>query len=243
MEIYIEWIFILNYLLDFIILYGTKRLLNYRVKVNRLLLGSLFGACSIYFLFISISSFYLFLIKIIMAIIIIIITFGFKNFFKNLFYFYFISICIGGSIYLLDIQSNYTLTMIMIFVLSIFIIFILYYELNIYKNVDSYRYIVKIYYHNKLYELEGFLDTGNMLKSPYSGDSILLVDINIPSKRFIYIPFKALNNTGVIPCIRPDRVVINNTLFNNCLIGLAKDKFSFNHCSCILPNKFKEKLC
>ena len=91
--------------------------------------------------------------------------------------------------------------------------------------------------------MEGFVDTGNKLESPISKKSVILVNLKINTNKLIYIPYKALNTSGVIPCIRPDKVIVNDKIIDNCLIGLSKDKFELNGCNCILPNKIKEDLC
>ena len=114
-----------------------------------------------------------------------------------------------------------------------------------YKNKISNKYKVEIHLNNKKYKLEAILDTGNNLSDPYKKRPIILIDEIVDSKRkkIIYVPYKALNTEGVIPCILPDKVIVNDKEYKNILIGLSKDKFSLNGISCILPNKLKEDLC
>ena len=54
MKMYFEFIFFLNFMLDFMILYGTKRLLKINKATYRILFGSLFGAVTTYIIFIDI---------------------------------------------------------------------------------------------------------------------------------------------------------------------------------------------
>ena len=243
LKIYLEFIFIVDYLLDFMILYGTKKILKISTSTIRIYIGSLIGSLSTFLLFIKINSTQLFLLKVIISTLMILISFKRKNFLTNIFYFYLISILIGGVIYLIDLESNYYLQLVLIILTTPILIFILKKELKRYKEIYKNKYIVKIRYKNKTYQLEGFIDTGNRLISPIKKQSVILVNLNINSKELIYVPYKALNTTGVIPCIRPDEIIIENKIFNNCLIGLSKDKFSLNGLNCILPNKFKEELC
>ena len=236
---YFEIIMILNFLLDFMILYGTKRILKINNKLYRIFISSFIGSFTTFILLIDINSFLLLFIKLLLSIVLIIISFGFNNIVKNTLYFYMISIIIGGCIYLLDINtSNNYLYLI---ILSFIVIYILVYEFNNYKNNYSCKYLVDIYYKNKVYKLEGFIDTGNRVKS-FDNKPIILVNLNIKSNNIIYVPYLTLNNKGVIPCIKPDRVIINKKDLSNCLIGLVRDKFSLKE-DCILPNKFKEELC
>ena len=68
MKIYLELVFIINYLLDFMILYGTKRLLKINKSYIRLFVGSLIGSITTFILFFDISNSLLFIIKIIIRI-------------------------------------------------------------------------------------------------------------------------------------------------------------------------------
>ncbi len=242
MKVYFEFIFVINFLLDFMILYSTKKVLKLNKRIYRVILGSLIGSLTTFLLFIKLSSLELLIIKVFISNLIILVTFGKTNFIKNLFYFYLISIILGGTIYLFDLNSNYYFNFIILLVVSPIIIYLFIKELLSYKNTYSNKYQVLIYIKNKKYSLEGFIDTGNRLTSLIKKEPVILVNLKISAKNIIYVPYKALNTEGVISCIRPDKVVIENKEFNHCLIGLAKDKFEVDGVSCILPNKFKEEL-
>lgn len=240
MKIYLEYIFIINFLLDFMILYGTKRILKINKLNVRLLLSSLIGSLSTFLLLININNIELSIIKIIISIIMIITAFGKDNLKEKVFYFYLISIIIGGIIYLFNIKTNPYLNMIIIVILTPIIIYIIIKEYTNFKNNIKDKYNVTITINNKNYHLEGFIDTGNRLKSPISNKSVILVNLKLPLDNVLYIPYKALNTTGIIPCIKPQKVLIEGKNINNCLIGISKDKFSLNGINCILPNTLKE---
>lgn len=242
MKIYLEYIFIINFLLDFMILYGTKRLLKINKPNKRIIISSLIGSFSTFILLINISNLILFIIKILLSILMIIISFGLNNIKENTFYFYLISIIVGGFIYLFDIKLNPYLNMLIILILTPIIIYILIKEYTNFKLNIKDKYQVLITINKKDYLLEGFIDTGNRLKSPISNKSVILVNLKLPLDNVLYIPYKALNTTGIIPCIKPEKVLIEGKFINNCLIGLAKDKFSLNGENCILPNILKEIL-
>ena len=129
-------------------------------------------------------------------------------------------------------------------IISIILIILIIYKVFLnYKEKIINKYLVKIIYQKKEYLLEGFIDTGNRLVSPIKKESIILVNLKIPLKKVIYVPYKALNTSGIIPCIRPDKILINNKEITNCLIGIANEKFALKDIDCILPNKLKEELC
>ena len=122
MKIYLEYIFIINFLLDFMILYGTKRLLKINKPNKRIIISSLIGSFSTFILLINISNLILFIIKILLSILMIIISFGLNNIKENTFYFYLISIIVGGFIYLFDIKLNPYLNILIILILTPIII-------------------------------------------------------------------------------------------------------------------------
>ena len=236
MRIYYEAIFILNFLLDFMILYGTKRILKRNNKLIRIIISSIVGSLTTFLLFININNFILFIIKLLVSIILVIIAFGFRNIIKNTIYFYLISIVIGGFCYLMDIKNVFFLI-----ISSFIVISILIKEFLSYKEIYSNKYLVTIIIGKKKFCLEGFIDTGNRLIDPISRKSVVLCNLNIDSKRFIYVPYKALNTNGIIKCIKPDKVIVGDKEFD-CLIGISRDKFNLEE-NCILPNKLKEELC
>ena len=253
MKIYLDIVFLLNFIIDFFILYGVKSILKEKIKLIRILLGSIVGSLTLIMLFVKIEALVLLLGKFLISLIIILVTFGKKNFWKNLVYFYLISIILGGSFYLLDItyeegnllvfRNNYLINFIILIGGSIVIIFLFVRENIKYKNTFANKYLVKISLNEKTYELEGFIDTGNRLVDPYKKRSVILVNLKLRGKaNYIYVPYKALNSSGIIPCLKPDKVIIEKKEFNNCLIGFSKDKFKIDGVSCILPNKFKEEL-
>lgn len=146
---------------------------------------------------------------------------------------------------LVFIKNGYILNFLLLITASPIIIYMYIKEYKSYRITISNKYQIEIYLNENKYTLEAILDTGNTLTDPYKKRPIILIDIEVSYKRkkIIYVPYKALNTEGVIPCILPDKVIVNDKEFRNCLIGLSKDKFSLNGASCILPNKFKEELC
>ena len=248
-------IFLINFVVDFFILYGVMKVLKINIRIYRIILGSIIGGLSIVILFVK-SNFLVFLIKIFISCFMTIVCFGKKNFIKNITYFYLISIILGGSFYLFDIGSTYKNTgmfiinnsfifnFIILVIGSPLIIYLFVRECIGYRNIYSNKYIVEISINNNLYKFEGIIDTGNRLKDPYKNRDVVLINknINLDISKYVYVPYHALDNNGVIPCIKPDYVLIDKKYFNNCLIGLSKDKFNLDGVSCILPNKFKEDL-
>ena len=70
MKIYVDLVLFLNFFFDFLLLLATSLILRRNVNIKRILLGALIGSLSIFLLFVSINSFTLFLIKILISILI-----------------------------------------------------------------------------------------------------------------------------------------------------------------------------
>lgn len=255
MKIYLDLVFLLNFFFDFLLLYGTSKILKEIVPIKRLVLGSIVASLSVFLLFIKLNSVSLFLIKVIISIGIILTTFGKKNFIKNISYFYLLSIVLGGSLYLLNISFTYknqgilfinnglSINFILLIIVSPIIIFCYVKEHILYKNTYGNIYEVLIIKGKKKYKLMGLLDTGNRLKDPYKGRNVILVNNDILMEGdIVYVPYKALNTTGVIKCYKVDKVIVEEKEFSNCLVGVSKDKIVIDGVECILPNIFKEEL-
>lgn len=257
MTIYLDLIFIINFFFDFIILFGTKYVLKEKVKLYRIFFGSLIGTTTIIFLFLKINTIELFLFKVVISFLIIFVTFGKNNFFKNFLYFYIISIFLGGGMYFLNnlfcvehkgivfINNGLSINIIVMIIISPFIVFYYVKEHINYKNNITNCYLVDIYINNKKYSLKGYLDTGNTLIDMYKKRGVILTSLshfNIKNKNMIYVPYKTITEEGVIKCYSVDKVIINNKEFNNLLIGDIKNKFELNNIDCLLPNIIREDL-
>lgn len=256
MKVYLDLVFFINFFFDFLILYVTKVVLKETVSWKRIFLGSLFGSFTIFLLFLSLSNFLLLFFKLIISIFIILITFGRRGFVSSFCYFYLVSIILGGFLYLLDINFTYEsqdalfygkglgLNLLAVLVVSpIFLYFYIQGQKKM-KCKNSFFYTVEIYKDKKVYHLKGMIDTGNQLRDPTTGKCVILLNsnVNIPVSSYFYVPYKALNTTGMIRCSKVDLVKICDVEFSKCLIGFSKDVFSLGSVDCILPSIFKEDL-
>ena len=244
MKIYLDLVVLLNFFFDFLLLYGTSKILKERVPIKRLVLGSVVASLSVFLLFIKLNSVSLFLIKIVISIGIVLTTFGKKNFIKNISYFYLLNISFTyRNQGILFINNGLSINFILLIIVSPIIIFCYVKEHILYKNTYGNIYEVLIINGSNKYKLMGLLDTGNRLRDPYKGRSVILVNNDIlMDGDIVYVPYKALNTTGVIKCYKVDKVIVEEKEFSNCLVGISKDKIVIDGVECILPNIFKEEL-
>ncbi len=249
MTIYIDLLLLVNFLFDLLLLLTVNIALKRYSKISRLILASLFGEVTLLSLILPISSYLLIILKFILGIFLCIIAFGYKNFkytFYNVLYLYMTSIILGGFTYYLSVEFqniNYLLLLISPLILYVFIK-----SIKALKEIKNYYYKIKIVFENgKNLELTSFLDTGNKLIDPITNKPIILINkkllkgsINIRSP--MYIPYNTINYHGLLECIKPSYIEIENKKLKNYLIGLSEESFKLNGIDCLLNYKILEDL-
>lgn len=256
MKLYLDVIFITNFIFDFILLLGVCIVLKRKCKIIRLLLGALFGSVTLLSLFIPMTNIELFLLKVIMSMGMILIGFKFTNiktFFKDLIYLYIISIFCGGGIYfiynqlgykhegLLFLNNGFHLNFILLVIFLFFALYIYIKQSKDLKTRVSSYYQVDIYYDKKIVSCNGYLDTGNKLYDPYKHRPICLLSKKIKVKDIMYVPYKTIEKTGMIKCFKAEKIIIDKKReYKNQLIGLVKDSFYIDGVDFILHSDLEE---
>ena len=217
-------------------------ILTRNTKLRRLLIGSIIGGASTFLLFIKVNVVISLALKIILGLLMVIITFGYRDIkytMNNMFYLLTTSFSIGGVMYLLMDKPYYNyLVLIMGFIV---VLFIYIKQIKKYQNTYTNYYKVEIIIKNKKYLLTGFLDTGNKLYDNYKNRPIVIIDkkINYNLDDIIYVPYVSLNNSSVLKCLKTDKIIINNNVFKNYLVGLSNRKINIDGINCILHSKMK----
>lgn len=261
MKVYIDVIFLLNIFFDFLLLLSVSLILRRHTKIYRLILGGLVGGISIIFLFFIISVSLLFFLKIIIAFLMIITTFGYKDIrytLKNFSFLYLTSIALGGALYFFNIQFSYknngiifyhngfSINFIILLIITPILTYIYVKELKSIKTSYSKYYKVDIYFKtNTCITLNGYMDTGNNLVDPYKKRPIILVNYEkikkyITNKKELLIPYNSINNNGLLRCIKVLKIEIDNKEYKNVLVGLSMNNISIDGIDCILNNKLLE---
>ncbi len=254
MKIYLDLVFLVNFGFDLLLLLTLKIVLKKNTTIKRILLGALLGGLSIFFLFLPLNTVTLFILKIIISLIMIRVSYPFTNiktYLKDILYLYFISIILGGFLYYLNLEFSYkntglvffhngfSINYILLIILSPIILY-LYIKQNKYlRKINATNYIVTFTYKNKEYTYNAYLDTGNKLYDPYKKRPVILLydsEFNIgKNEKIIYVPYKTLEHNGVIPCIIIKNIVIDNKIeVNNVLVGISKKEFKIDGISIIL---------
>ena len=95
--------------------------------------------------------------------------------------------------------------------------------MKFFKVKVSYFYKVNLYIGKKVLNLNGYLDSGNVLT--YKNRFVILtnIDNNFRNKK-IYVPYIVIGGSGLLECIRVRKVeVIGLGVFENVYLGFSKD--------------------
>lgn len=242
MRIYLDIYFLINYLFDFISLLTVSLILKRNIKLYRILLGSLIGSISIITLFIRMNSFGLLILKILLSIFIILITFNYKDkkyFFNNIYYFYIIEIILGGFIFLL--KNNISNNNILYILLGILFIIIFIKNITNLKNNYNKYLNIRININNKEYIFNAFLDTGNKLIDPILKLPVIIVNKDLFNINGNYlVPYKTIDKESILECIKVNNLYINNKFVNKkFLLGLSNN-INIDGVDCIFNERLME---
>ena len=214
MTIYIDVVLIENLVMNYIILLATGLILKTKIKHIRLILAGLIGAIyTILTYIITIEIYSNFFFKVLLSIVMVYLAYNpqnMKNMWKELLLFYLVSFIFGGAafalIYVIKPQDifmknglflgTYPLKTVVLSAIVSFVIIIV--TFKIVKNKISKKDIFKkinIVIDNKQVDSKAMLDTGNMLKDPITGKSVIVVEKNL---LYTILPNELLDNTDKI---------------------------------------------
>lgn len=242
MTIYLDLLFLLNFIYDLLLLLTVSVTLKRNTKFKRILLGSFFGAISTFIILIPINKYLLLILKILSSIIMLIITYSFKNikyFLNNLLYLYMTSVILAGFLYFLKLEFNNLSYLISLSIAPLILYLYIKEQKKLKEIVNYYKKVIVTFKNNKTLSLNGFIDSGNKLKDPITGKYIILVNkktlkgiYNIRSP--MYVPIKTINNKSLLPCISIKNIIIDNKTYNNYLLGISDTFNGFDNINCLL---------
>lgn len=210
MTIYLDVIFLENMVINYIILYATGVILKERIKQSRLIMGSTIGAIYsiIYYLF-KLKIYSGLLIKIILSIVIIYVSFNsnnLKDLLKKILLFYLASFVFGGAviaiIYMVNSQNitiqngvlvgNYTIKTILIGIVVAYFTIIIAFKLIKTKILKKDLICdISIMINNKEIKTKALIDTGNLLKDPITQIPVIVIEHTL---LYDVLPKEILNN-------------------------------------------------
>ncbi|WP_231710684.1 sigma-E processing peptidase SpoIIGA [Gracilibacillus suaedae] len=196
--VYVEIVWLLNFMIDWMILLLTQSITKHITKWYRLIIASFFGSLIVPISFIfptfPIDSW---ILKIVHSLIIIWIAFGFQNvaiYFKLLCSFYFMTFSIGGGLFAIHFLfstedyfsspglANDEIHGLFVLIGFPIIFFFTKYRMDKHKMQQfqqEFYYRVTIKWRGKQVETTGYLDSGNHLVDPFTQTPVIIVDQTI----------------------------------------------------------------
>jgi len=256
MKVYVDLVVFLNFAFDFILLLCVSFILKRHTSLKRITLGALIGSATISVLFVPFTTLTLFIMKIVLSILIVLITYGVKDIkyvLLNLFYFYITSIILGGFLYYLNIEFSYknigmifyhkglSINYLFIIIFSPIVLYLYVKEMQKYKIRNSLSYKVDIYLKsNRVVRLNGFMDTGNTLREPYNHKPVIIVNSKEIEEcaspgNFLLVPYESVSVSGFLKCVRVDKIHIDGIgTRTDVVVGIANAELKKNGVNCIL---------
>lgn len=195
MTVYVDVLFLENFILNFIILNATGLISKSKIKFLKLVFGSLIGAVYVIMYYYMRSKIYSnLIIKVILSLVVLYVAYTpkhFKEMLKIVVFFYLTSFAFGGAalgaIYVMDsqkitiqngvIMGDYTLKTIFLGVVIAFAIVICAFKLvkAKFSRKDLFCDIV-IKINQEEIKTNAMLDTGNLLKEPITNIPVVVVE-------------------------------------------------------------------
>ena len=203
LTIYIDILFLLNLISDYIILSTTALITGERIKQYRILTAACIGALyNVIIFFPQLRLFNIIVFKILISFIILLISFKFKNickFLKNLFTYYLVNALYGGGIYVFysftAIGSKMNLSNGVYYInlplwAVILLTFFFYFLTKIFLKISEERLTqkqisnIEIHFNNCQITVQALFDTGNSLYDPISLLPVILIESNTLKGKF-----------------------------------------------------------
>lgn len=197
MYIILEYYLLENFIINFLVLYSTNRITKSKVKIKRIIIGTLVSTAYSLIVFLpSLLFLSSFIFKVFVSAFIVYVTFKGKNiktFLYQWFCFYIVSFIFAGAI--ISLSSNFTnvtkllskeVNLFKVFsikniligiVIALFISLIVFSYHYKKKQIEKLIIDAKIIYKDHEIYFKALVDTGNTLKDPLSNRSVFVVEL------------------------------------------------------------------
>ncbi len=261
--VYVDVLVIINIYINYALLLLTCFVRKYNPDRLRLLMSSLFGGLySLIILVPDISETAVSLSRIPALVIMVYLAFGYggvRKFLKQIFAFLGINLVFAGAMFLLWLlaapENMYfnsgvvyfgidALTLVLL-TIGAYVLIRLVALFTKSRIPQNFIYDVSIFLSGKEHKCRGFYDSGNSLCDPFSGEGVVIVDINVVKEtvgedmfekfesaqgdiRMKLIPVKSLSGEKLLPSFRVEKIIIkgieNNISLEKPIIALCKEK-------------------
>ena len=188
MTVYLDIFFLKNIIFNFMLIYLTSLLIRKRIKIYKVIIASCIGGIYAIFALHSQSIFDSILLKIMISIVMLVISFGKKEVCVILSSFFCVAFFVAGIIgAILNIDDQIIM---IIFAVGMTGIFCFY--KNKLKNKNYYEVEIELF--ENRFDAIAKLDTGNELKDSLLGEPVIVISEDKAKKEFDDELIKILNN-------------------------------------------------
>lgn len=243
-ELYIDVLFLVNFMMDYILLLLTRKMLKCTATHGNVFIGAMAGSfltCLVIVLPIpyAVLKFVLF-----HAVInIMMIRFGLKikdmrNTVKALLTLYAGGFLLGGVMEHLSQYVKMGSMFLFVAVLSYYLVLWIWSFLDSLQKVNRYRCKAELYIGEKKYCISGIIDTGNCLHDPITNEPVSILDKKTAMKfwksgkaeNIRYVPYHSIGRQeGVLPILRIDKMCVKHDgvhWIQRPLIGISEEEIS-----------------
>ena len=238
MTLYVDVLFAINFSMDFLSLFITMKILHKKVYKARTLisstLGGLYGVCE---MLIQTSFVISVIVNVAVSVLMCLIAFTEKKIGKltiEIIVLWGCSATLGGTMSILyvflnrlmsDYIKNYSYDVVFggarfFIIAALSVIIALLFSKIFSQKATVMEAEIKILFKNSSYVFKGLCDSGNVLKEPITGRSVILVSASSKIGRAIseehemkkrYIPYVGVGSTGMLKGIIPQKILINDS--------------------------------
>lgn len=210
--VYVDMLFLINFLMDFVVLWAAARLAQIRVSLWRLAGGACIGALySVIVLLPGLEHLSSFEVKFLVSLAMALVAFAplpWKKFGQTVLYFYLVAFTMGGAvlgfIYFMATNSipeglgSFPIRYLWLIVALVIAGLLGKYGVAYFRKSllqDLLKVPVEITIHGRQLKLNGLVDTGNQLVDPVTGVPVIIVEYGVLSS---YLPpwLKEIINAG-----------------------------------------------
>ena len=251
-ELYIDVLFLVNFLMDYILLLVTKKVLKLSPSYGRICLGALLGAfltcvvvaVGIPFTFVKVVLFYI-LAPSAMLLLGLPIR-SLQSFFRALITLYISGFLVGG---IFEYLNQYIEVGSLFFALAMASYYLASGVLKILAGLFHFgesHCSVTLFFGGESCRAEAIVDTGNQLRDEISGKSVTIISNRLAKKLFggkmpeglRYIPYRTIaKGLGVIPVLSIDCICIsgkNEQRVEQPMVAISEESSFGNECDVIL---------
>ena len=243
-ELYVDVLFLVNFMMDYILLLIVKKICQCSATHGNIFLGAIIGSlftCIIVILpipyaFVKFVLFHMFVNTCMIRVGLKIKTI--PSFVKALIMLYIGGFLLGGIMEYFSQYVRMGSLFLVVAIASYYMVLGIWKFISYIQRWNQSRCKAELYLNGKVYQVKALIDTGNSLRDPISGQPVSVLEQRIAKKlleekeekNFRYVPYRTIGKSeGVLPVFRIDRMCVHRDTdywVDTPLIGISEEEIS-----------------